>query len=460
MFRQEKRHNGENCDIGGSQCRDADQRCDAKPLLPGGQSRYMGHNRDAGVGGMVVFWLTAGALFLGSALALIFGFRQGRRVEAPAVQDLQVYRDQLAEIERDMARGVIAAEEAARLRTEVSRRILEADRAMQVVTSGEARGPGGAFVVGAILAVMAGGVAVYAQLGVPGYPDMPLAQRHAMAEELHANRPGQAAAEAEAPETEQKEGVDPEFLQLMEKLRSAVAGRPADLEGQKLLAQNEARLGRFRAAHAAQAEVIRLRDDAATAADYASLGELLIFAAGGYVSPEAEAALVRALDLDPKNGTARYYAGLMFAQLARPDRAFTFWRGLLAESQPDDPWVAPIRAQIEEIASLAGEKYQLPPAGGLRGPDAAALDAAGEMSPEDRTAMIEGMVANLNNRLATEGGSAEEWAQLLRALGVLERRDQASAIWIEAQGRFASRPADLEIIRGAAQAAGVAGVTE
>ncbi|MFN7051832.1 MAG: c-type cytochrome biogenesis protein CcmI, partial [Gemmobacter sp.] len=94
---------------------------------------------------MVVFWLTAGALFLGSALALIFGFRQGRRVEAPAVQDLQVYRDQLAEIERDMARGVIAAEEAARLRTEVSRRILEADRAMQVVTSGEARGPGGAF---------------------------------------------------------------------------------------------------------------------------------------------------------------------------------------------------------------------------------------------------------------------------------------------------------------------------
>lgn len=420
----------------------------------------MGHKVDAGIGGMGIFWLTAGALLAGTALALIFGFRQGRRVEAPAVQDLQVYRDQLAEIERDQARGVIAVEEAARLKTEVSRRILEADRSMQTAVAGEARGPGGAFVVLAVLLVLAGGVALYWRLGAPGYPDMPLAQRYAMAEELHANRPDQAAAEAEAPDTEQTEGVDPEFLQLMERLRAAAASRPGDLEGQRLLAQNEARLGRFAAAHAAQAELIRIKGDAASAEDYAGLGELLIFAAGGYVSPEAEAALVKALELDPKNGTARYYAGLMFAQLARPDRAFTLWRGLLAESQPDDPWVEPIRSRIQEIAMLAGEKYELPPAAGLRGPDAAALDAAGEMSEADRSAMIEGMVAQLNDRLASEGGSAAEWAQLLRALGVLQRRDQAAAIWIEAQGRFAGRPEDLETIRAAAQAAGVAGVTE
>lgn len=414
----------------------------------------------AGIGGMGIFWLTAGALLAGTALALIFGFRQGRRVEAPAVQDLQVYRDQLAEIERDQARGVIAVEEAARLKTEVSRRILEADRSMQTAVAGEARGPGGAFVVLAVLLVLAGGVALYWQLGAPGYPDMPLAQRYALAEELHANRPDQAAAEAEAPDTEQTEGVDPEFLQLMERLRAAAASRPGDLEGQRLLAQNEARLGRFAAAHAAQAELIRIKGDAASAEDYAGLGELLIFAAGGYVSPEAEAALVKALELDPKNGTARYYAGLMFAQLARPDRAFTLWRALLAESQPDDPWVEPIRSRIQEIAVLAGEKYELPPTAGLRGPDAAALDAAGEMSEADRSAMIEGMVAQLNDRLASEGGSAAEWAQLLRALGVLQRRDQAAAIWIEAQGRFAGRPEDLETIRAAAQAAGVAGVTE
>ena len=420
----------------------------------------MGHKVDAGIGGMGIFWLTAGALLAGTALALIFGFRQGRRVEAPAVQDLQVYRDQLAEIERDQARGVIAVEEAARLKTEVSRRILEADRSMQTAVAGEARGPGGAFVVLAVLLVLAGGVALYWRLGAPGYPDMPLAQRYAIAEELHANRPDQAAAEAEAPDTEQTEGVDPEFLQLMERLRAAAASRPGDLEGQRLLAQNEARLGRFAAAHAAQAELIRIKGDAATAEDYAGLGELLIFAAGGYVSREAEAALVKALEMDPKNGTARYYAGLMFAQLARPDRAFTLWRGLLAESQPDDPWVEPIRSRIQEIAALAGEKYELPPAAGLRGPDAAALDAAGEMSEADRGAMIEGMVAQLNDRLASEGGSAAEWAQLLRALGVLQRRDQAAAIWIEAQGRFAGRPEDLETIRAAAQAAGVAGVTE
>ena len=78
------------------------------------------------------------------------------------------------------------------------------------------------------------------------------------------------------------------------------------------------------------------------------------------------------------------------------------------------------------------------------------------MTEEDRQDMIRGMVANLSERLATQGGTAPEWARLITAYGVLGNTDQASAIWTEAQGRFAERPEELATIRAAAEQAGVA----
>jgi cytochrome c-type biogenesis protein CcmH len=147
----------------------------------------------------------------------------------------------------------------------------------------------------------------------------------------------------------------------------------------------------------------------------------------------------------------------MSAQLGRPDRTFSLWAPLLDRSAPTDPWVAPIRAQIERIASEAGEnRYVLPPDASAPGPTAEDMQAAQDMTPEERQAMIEGMVAQLGERLATEGGPAEDWARLIGAYGVLGESDRARAIWTEAQARFAGRDADLAIVRTAAEQAGVA----
>lgn len=402
-----------------------------------------------------MFWLVAGALLLAAAVALGLGLRRGRAVEAPALQDLQVYRDQLAEIERDLARGVIATEEAARLKTEVSRRILETDRlARQAGGAGETRGPGGNLLIGFIVLLLAGSVALYWHLGAPGYPDMPLTARLAEAEELHRSRPDQTTAEADAPKPPAAE-MDAAFLDLMTKLRATVAQRPQDIEGQRLLAQNEGRLGDFKAAYTAQRQVITLLGDTATAEDHAGLAELMIFAAGGYVSPEAEAELSNALALDPQNGTARYYAGLMFAQLGRADRTFVLWRDLLEGSPADAPWMPVLRARIGEIADKAGVRYT-PPGAGVKGPDAAAMQAAAGMGAGDRAAMIEGMVQQLSDRLGSAGGSPEEWAQLINALGVLGRKDEAAAQWAAAQAAYAGQDTALATIGAAAQAAGVA----
>jgi cytochrome c-type biogenesis protein CcmH len=187
--------------------------------------------------------------------------------------------------------------------------------------------------------------------------------------------------------------------------------------------------------------------------DHAALAELMIRLAGGYVSPEAEAELIRALELEPGNGTALYYSGLMFAQGDRADRAFSVWQGLLDRSAPDDPWVEPIRAQMADLAARAGVKYDAPDA---VGPTAEQVGDAADMTPEDRMAMIQGMVDQLSTRLETKGGPVEDWARLITSLGVLGDTDQARAIYTEGQTTFAGRAAELDVLRAAAVAAGVA----
>ena len=59
-----------------------------------------------------------------------------------------------------------------------------------------------------VIAVLAGGAALYGRLGAPGYPDMPLAERIAMAETLRSTRPDQAKAEVGLPAAVPPEGVD------------------------------------------------------------------------------------------------------------------------------------------------------------------------------------------------------------------------------------------------------------
>ncbi|PKP83226.1 MAG: c-type cytochrome biogenesis protein CcmI [Alphaproteobacteria bacterium HGW-Alphaproteobacteria-2] len=394
------------------------------------------------------FWLTAIGLAALAALALVAALLRGREgVEPVAAFDLRVYRAQLSEVERDLARGVLSPEDAERARVEISRRILEADRTLKATGAAPAGARRGDRLLGVAvaLAVVAGSVALYGHLGAPGAADLPLGERLAALDAQHAARPGQAAAEAatgaEAEET--PEGMDAEYRALVEQLRTLVAQRPNDAEGNAILARHEAAMGRFRAAHAAQARAIAA------------------MAAGGYVSPEAEAALSAALARNPRQPLARYYAGLMFAQAGRHDRAFDLWRGLLAESRESAPWVPLLRERLPVVAELAGR--WLDPAllqtqaAAVPGPSATEMEAAAGMSDEDRNAMIRGMVDGLEARLVAEGGTAAEWARLIRALGVLGDATRAEAARASAEAAHDGDAAALATIRAAARDAGLGG---
>ncbi|XDA96931.1 c-type cytochrome biogenesis protein CcmI [Sulfitobacter sp. LCG007] len=408
------------------------------------------------------FWIIAIGLSLAVAMLLVLALR-ARRADLgmlPAEYDLRVYRDQLGEVERDLARGVIEKDDADRLRAEVARRVLAADAALgRERTEVETGGGAPLLSVGIGLLLVVGSLALYLQLGQPGYGDLSRADRIRVAAELRADRPNQAQAEASLPPFEMPEDVDSGYGALLEQLRATVAKRPEDLQGQILLAQNEANIGNYAAAARAQEQVLRLKGDDVAVGDLTDYADMLVLAAGGYVSPEAEDVVQRVLARNPTDGVARYYYGLMLAQTGRPDQAFRIWESLLREGPSDALWIAPIRAQIEELGFRAGVRYSLPPlpeAPALRGPSQSDIDAASEMTPQERMGMIEGMVAGLSERLATEGGPAEDWARLVTALAVLGRHEEAQRIYEEALGVFADTPEALDRIRGAGSQAGIA----
>ena len=405
------------------------------------------------------FWIVTTALsVLVAALLGLALLRRRAGSEPAAAYDLRVYRDQMKDIDKDLARGVLNEADAERLRTEVSRRILSADAQLQSDDTDATRAPRGSLVAGALVAVLlvGGSYALYQRIGAPGYGDLSLNHRISLAEQARAERPTQAMVEAQMPALPDPE-VSAEFTELMTRLRVVLEERPDDLQGHILLARNEAAIGNFKAAYAAQARVVQIKGGAATAQDYADLADMMILAAGGYVSPEAEGALELALSRDPTNGSARYYWALMLAQTGRPDIAFHIWERLLSESTSDAPWVQPIRAQIEDMSIRAGVRYSLPPENSapLRGPSQDDIEAAGDLGAEERLEMIQGMVSGLADRLASEGGPPAEWARLITSLGVLGRQDDARAVYANALDVFAADPSALDTLGRAAERAGI-----
>jgi cytochrome c-type biogenesis protein CcmH len=388
-----------------------------------------------------LFWAAA-FLVAGGVVGVLFAALRRDGGAAGIDPDLAIYKDQLAEISRDLSRGTIGPEDAERLRAEVGRRVLEADRSAGSVA--EAGGRATALAAALVVAAMipAAG-ATYWWLGAPGYPDMPLSSRVAALDAGIANRPSQ---------TEELERLGAVRDAATDARLATELAAMADAGALRAAFRQRFEAGETLAAIRTQERLLVVLGDAADASDHANLALALVAEAQGYVSTEAEAALRAALQEDLSTELARYLVGEMFLQGGRFDQAFRFWRPLLEDGNPAAPWVASIRERIGMVAELAGVRYELPEASG---PSAGDMAAAAEMSPEDRQAMIEGMVAQLSERLATEGGDVEDWNRLIRSLAVLERLGEAQNIYDEAKVRFEGRPAELSFLRLAAVESGL-----
>ncbi|MCY4206848.1 MAG: c-type cytochrome biogenesis protein CcmI [Roseovarius sp.] len=404
------------------------------------------------------FWIAIALLGILCGVVLALPFLKRRNDSMQSVDyDLRVYRDQLNEVDRDLARGVILPEEAARVQTEVSRRILQADSRHRArhEFGNPTRAAGILTALLVFAALTAGSFLLYIRIGAPGIADMPIEKRIELSDIARSQRLSQSAAEARAPATPPTEASG-EFLDLMEKLRAKVAENPDDPRGLEFLVRNESALGNFTAAHKAQARLISAKKEFATAEDHAHLSDLMITAAAGYISADAEAALREALKINPSEPLALYYLGLYFIQVDRPDKAFRLWDGLLRSSPPDAPWTPVIHNRISDLAWLAGDfNYEAPGTSTVRGPSREDIETAAEMTPEERQNMILSMVSGLADRLANEGGPAEDWARLIVALGKIGDSQKAREIHDEALEIFAASPQALRTIGNAASEIGI-----
>lgn len=387
---------------------------------------------------MTMFLFSTGLVAL--AVVLLIGwplFRRARPAAPRAAHDAQVYRDQFAELERDLARGAISGEDAEAARIEVSRRLLAADaRARREQTPGDApRGWSRALGALTFLGLPAAAAALYWTLGAPGAPDMPLS----------VIRPSQVVAESRSPAPPTPEISAERAREIDELSGKAEAGDRAALYQ---LAIARMAVGLPREAWRDYRALIDSSDASPPAAIWSAMGEAMVIAVGGYVSPEAEEAFGQALARNPREPVALYYSGHAAEMFGDLEAAFDIWRALLVDSGADAPWRPVVEARLARLAPMLGRAASPP-----SGPSEEDMRAAGEMSAEDRAEMISGMVSRLRERLEREGGSAEDWARLIRALSVVGDVEGARRALTEAETALAGDAAGLSLVRAEAEAA-------
>ncbi|HET7847870.1 MAG TPA: tetratricopeptide repeat protein, partial [Pseudolabrys sp.] len=229
-----------------------------------------------------------------------------------------------------------------------------------------------------------------------------------------------------------------------------------DGRGWEVLAPVYMRLGRFDDAVKAWRKVIALSGE--TADRQADLGEALAGANNGIVTADAKSAFEHALKLDPQQVKSRFFVGVAAQQDGKRDEAAEIWRGILKDAPPDAPWKGTVQ---HALASLSAPASAPPAAANVNaeapGPSAQDVAAARNMTPEQRSEMIHGMVARLADKLKQNGSDLEGWLRLVRAYVVLGERDKANAAASDARRALASDPDKVRRIDELAKGLGLTG---
>lgn len=372
----------------------------------------------------MLFWLIAACLALAAALAVLVPLvRAPRRLEdSDLSHDLAVYRDQLAEIERDARRGLVGAAEANEARAEIGRRILKrGSEALPEKPAATAPNVARLAASAAVLAVPLLAFGLYGVLGSPGLPGAPLAAR---LDKL----PGDAGIE-----------------ELVARAEAHLAANPGDGRGWDVLAPIYLKLGRTDDAVTAFKNAIRV--NGGSAERESGLGEALAMSAQGMISEEAEAAFRRALAIDAAQPKARFYLASALAQEGRMEDAAAAFKTMLADLPANSPWRKAAEQAADEAARLAEA--------GAGAPDQAAA-AAQDLAPADRAAMISGMVASLDQKLRDNPGDPAGWQKLVRSYQVLGKPDAARDALARGLDALGPDSADGKALAALAASLGVA----
>jgi cytochrome c-type biogenesis protein CcmH len=364
-------------------------------------------------------WIVVALMTAVAVGAVAWPLACGRKASLAAdSNDVAVYRDQLAEIERDKVSGLIGLAEADAARVELSRRLLAAaDRAQGTAATKAAREQPRRWAAAGALVAPVGAIAFYLAIGSPGLPDEPLSARIAAA---HKDNSVQA---------------------LFARVEGHLEQHPDDGRGWEVIAPIYMDLGRYEDAVKARGNALRLLG--ATAEREAYYGEALTAAANGVVTAEAKAAFDRAIDRDKGDPTARFYQGLAAEQDGSREDAQRIWRALLAEAPADAQWVSFVRSALARLDGGA--------------PTATAPAPAGPAAGGGDNAMIRGMVERLAARLRQDGSDVNGWIMLVRSYLVLGERERAEAAAAAARAAVGTNADDRRRLDEGLQTLGLRG---
>ncbi len=397
----------------------------------------------------MIFWVLS-ALVTAAVLALIL--RPMLQVETTqntdSEADIAIYRDQLAEIERDKARGLLSDDEAESAKLEISRRLLSvADKAEAEPdsTPGQMSEQSRIRIAGiAAGAVTVIAMASYLILGSPGLPGQPYAERAKM---------------------------DPRNLpvsELIARVEARLQTNPDDARGWDVIAPIYLRQKAYRKAVHAYQRALQLNGESPRR--LAQYAESILGATNGVVNDAVKTAYEKLLKLRPDYHPAKFWLAMGHEQQGQREQAISAYEKMLE----DKSLPGQMRAMVSQrLAEVSGAQ---PPAGQAnktntdksgddrpgsseagRAPELsqAARQSMAALTPEQRQQRIRQMVAGLAERLKADGGDLDEWQRLVRAYMVLGDKESAAKALQDAQAAFVSKPGQLEKLNAFAQSLGL-----
>jgi len=292
---------------------------------------------------MILFWLICAGLV---AIALAFVLppllqRVPEEADAGGNKEanLEIYRDQLSELEADLRNGIISPEQYEQDRDEIERRVLDdVSKSGEVSAKGskQAAGRGPVYVIALGIPVLA--VALYLLVGnsaawsgaATTTPQTPLA----------------SGAQSNAPMTQQ--GIEANVAALAKRLEE----KPDDAQGWVMLARSYTSLEKYNEASNAYAKAAALKpNNADLLADYAfAMG----MANGRKLQGEPFELIKKALRIDPQNAKALELAGSAEFQAKNYKQAIDYWQKVLDRTPADSELARTLSQNINEAKSLAG----------------------------------------------------------------------------------------------------------
>jgi cytochrome c-type biogenesis protein CcmH len=354
----------------------------------------------------MTLWFMFALMTVAAIFAVLWPLSRGSSASAGG-DEAAVYKDQLAEIERDAAAGLIGVAEAEAARVEIGRRLLATADGQRDRPSRANLGLRRASAIVALVGLPIAAVTFYLSLGSPRLGDFPLASRTRTAD------------------------VNQPIENMVAQVEAHLEKNPADGRGWTVLAPVLARLGRYDDAVRAYRNVITYAGDSAERRS--DLGEVLAGAAGGVVTAEAKAEFERAVAQNAEEPKANYFLGLAAEQDGRQADAAAIWRGMLAKAPADAPWRPLLQAALARVDETAAPAIS-----------GDAMAVAKDRNEDDRSAMIRAMVDRLATRLKQNGNDVEGWLRLVRAYMVMGERDKAVSALAEARQAVAG---DAEHLR-------------